>query len=207
MSCPCKNVNRNHSVKKGCFYVQAEFAKTSRFLGAVGHCHTRGRRLPEIWRGCHSSHLADFTVCNSFPCQRAARLWIQSIRAASNPTVEVAEQKTAALEGGEDAVCFASGMAAISSVLFHYLQKDCHIIAVRDVYASAYSLLKDWLPARTGATVTFVDGRNFSTIAAAAKSNPHTRLIYLESPSSGVFTCRIWKKRANSAETQASQWL
>ena len=113
---------------------------------------------------------------------------------ASNPTVEVAEQKTAALEGGEDAVCFASGMAAISSVLFHYLQKDCHIIAVRDVYASAYSLLKDWLPARTGATVTFVDGRNFSTIAAAAKSNPHTRLIYLESPSSGVFTLQDLEK-------------
>ena len=113
---------------------------------------------------------------------------------ASNPTVELAEQKTAALEGGENAVCFSSGMAAISSVVLHYRQKDCHIVVVRDVYASAYSFFRDWLPDRTGVSVSFVDGRDFSNIAEAVKSHSNTRLIYLESPSSAVYSIQDLQK-------------
>ena len=50
----------------------------------------------------------------------------------SNPTQQVVEQKLAALEGGEGAVLFASGMAAITTTIFALLSTGDHVIVLRD---------------------------------------------------------------------------
>jgi len=103
----------------------------------------------------------------------------------SNPTVDIAERKIAALEGGDGALCFGSGMAAISSAILHYAKTGCHIVAVSSIYGPSASLIRDWLAPKFGVTFTFVDGRDISEIRDAIR--PETSLIYLESPSSIVF--------------------
>lgn len=101
-----------------------------------------------------------------------------------NPTVEVAEQKIAAMEGGEAARCFGSGMAAISSAILAFVAAGDHIVCVDTVYGPARQFLTAWLP-RFGVETTFVPGLALSDFAEAIR--PNTKLIYLESPSSMLF--------------------
>lgn len=58
-----------------------------------------------------------------------------------NPTVRVLEERMAALEKGEAALAFGSGMAAVSAVLFHFLYSGCHILCSRGVYGCTFGLL------------------------------------------------------------------
>lgn len=100
-----------------------------------------------------------------------------------NPTVRVAEEKIAALEGAESCRLFASGMAAISAVMLNAVQAGDHIISVGTVYGPAFNFLTKYLP-RFGVETTFVEGTEVAEFEAAIR--PNTRLIYLESPSSHV---------------------
>jgi len=102
----------------------------------------------------------------------------------SNPTTEVAEKKIAALEGGEAAKCFASGMAAITAGIMHFIEKDCHIITIKNVYGPTRKFFDNYLK-KFGVEVTFVMGDDLEEIKSAIR--PNTKLIYLESPSSFVF--------------------
>src|SRR2546422_5045759 len=63
-----------------------------------------------------------------------------------NPTLAVAEARLAELEGGEDAVVTASGMAAISSALLAVGKAGEEIIATRPLYGGTYRLMRDILP-------------------------------------------------------------
>jgi len=63
----------------------------------------------------------------------------------SNPTIEVAEKKVATLEKAEAARGFSSGMASISTGIMHYLQKDSHVIAVKNVYGPTRTFLEEYL--------------------------------------------------------------
>ena len=99
-----------------------------------------------------------------------------------NPTVGLFEGKVAALEGGEAARAFASGMAAISSAILAHVAAGERIVCVRHVYPDTYRLMKKLLP-RLGIEVEFVDGRDLDALAAALES---ARLLYLESPTSVV---------------------
>ena len=56
----------------------------------------------------------------------------------SNPTVEAAEQKIAELEGGERALCFGSGMAAISTLLLSQLRHGDNVVATRELYGGTF---------------------------------------------------------------------
>ena len=51
--------------------------------------------------------------------------------------IEAVEKKIAALEGAEAALCFSSGMAAITSAIMHFVEKDCHVITVKSIYGPA----------------------------------------------------------------------
>src|SRR5476649_1022051 len=64
----------------------------------------------------------------------------------ANPTVAVVEQKMAALEGGESAVACASGMAAISAVLFALLSTGDEIIHVGTLYGGTEGVIRNLLP-------------------------------------------------------------
>ena len=61
----------------------------------------------------------------------------------SNPTVDIAERKIAALEGADGALCFGSGMAAISSAILHFAKTGCHVVAVSSIYGPSASLIRD----------------------------------------------------------------
>lgn len=100
-----------------------------------------------------------------------------------NPTVQIFEVKVAALEGGEAARAFASGMGAISSAVLSVVESGDRVVCVEHVYPDAYRLFQKLLP-RLGVTVEYVDGRNLN---AVRERLPGARLLYLESPTSVVF--------------------
>jgi cystathionine beta-lyase len=103
---------------------------------------------------------------------------------ASNPTIEVAEKKIAAMEGGEMALCFSSGMAAITATMLHHLEAGAHVVAPASIYPPARAFLARYME-RFKVEPTFVTGLDLAEIEAAIR--PNTRLIYLESPASSVF--------------------
>jgi cystathionine gamma-synthase len=103
----------------------------------------------------------------------------------SNPTVEAAELKIAALEGGERALCFGSGMAAISSLLLSQLRHGDNVVATRELYGGTFEFLERMLP-RWGIAVTFVKATDLKAMATAI--GPMTRLIYTETPTNPILT-------------------
>ncbi len=103
----------------------------------------------------------------------------------SNPTVEAAEQKIAELEGGERALCFGSGMAAISTLLLSQLRHGDNVVATRELYGGTFEFLERMLP-RWGVSVTFVPPTDLKALEAAV--GPMTRLIYTETPTNPKLT-------------------
>jgi len=104
----------------------------------------------------------------------------------TNPTVRVVEKKLAKMADAEGARLFSSGMAAITaSILFHINAGD-HIIAVKNIYGPTNNLINQYLRPKMHLGVSFVSGETVEEFEAALR--PETRLIYLESPSSAVFS-------------------
>lgn len=97
-----------------------------------------------------------------------------------NPTVRAFEEMLAKLEGGEDALGFASGMAAISASVLAFVKPGDRIVAVRHVYPDSFRLFGTILK-RMQVEVEYVDGRDEE---AVAKALPGARLFYMESPTS-----------------------
>ncbi|HEX7040967.1 MAG TPA: PLP-dependent transferase [Trueperaceae bacterium] len=106
-----------------------------------------------------------------------------------NPTVEAFERKVASLERAEDAVAFASGMAAIAAVLLTNLRAGDRVVCVRHVYPDAHGLMTRLLP-RFGVATRFVDGTDVAAVADALRGGydaPPAALLYLESPTTLLF--------------------
>ena len=99
-----------------------------------------------------------------------------------NPTVRMFEEMLAKLEGAEDALGFASGMAAISSTVLSFVEPGDRIVAVKHVYPDAFRLFGTMLK-KIKVEVTYVDGRDEE---AVAKALPGAKLFYMESPTSWV---------------------
>ena len=74
-----------------------------------------------------------------------------------NPTTDIVEAKIAALEGGERARCFGSGMGAVSAAIMACVKAGDHVIAPETVYGPTRHFLNDYLR-RFDVSVTFVDG-------------------------------------------------
>lgn len=102
----------------------------------------------------------------------------------ANPTTTVLERKLAALEHGTWARVCASGMGAITAAINLPLSQGAHVVCVHDCYHPTRRYLTDYLQ-RFGVTATFVPG--VETEAYLAAMRPETRLLYLESPTSGRF--------------------
>lgn len=96
-----------------------------------------------------------------------------------NPTTAELERKMAVLEGSEDAVAVASGMAAVSSALLANLKQGDHLVASKAMYGCTFSLMTAQL-VRFGIEVTLVDFKDHHAICAAIK--PETRVIFCETP-------------------------
>ena len=95
----------------------------------------------------------------------------------SSVNSDAVAQKLIALEHGEDAEIFASGMAAISSTLVALLNQGDHMVASADVYGGTYGLLTEELP-RFGISITMADMRDPASYEAAIQ--PNTKLLYIE---------------------------
>jgi cystathionine beta-lyase len=98
---------------------------------------------------------------------------------SGNPTRQALEDTIAKLEGGCRGFAFASGMAAISTVLL-LLSSGDHLIVSQDVYGGTYRVLTQVLN-RFGIESTFVDTTSTSAIKDAIQ--PNTKAIYIETPS------------------------
>src|SRR5215472_9344086 len=96
-----------------------------------------------------------------------------------NPTITLAEETVAALEGTESARVFASGMGAITTTILALLKAGDHIVAQRDIYGGVTKFFSEWLP-KLGIETTFVDTNEYEQHARAIR--PNTKMLYLESP-------------------------
>ena len=94
-----------------------------------------------------------------------------------NPTVRLLEEAVARLEGAEDALATASGMAAISAALLAALAPGDHVVAADLLYGRTLQLLRDGV-GRFGVETTFVDPLDLGAVAAALR--PATKLIFVE---------------------------
>lgn len=98
---------------------------------------------------------------------------------SGNPTRKALEETIAILEGGDKGFAFASGMAAISSVLSIFSSGD-HIIVSQDVYGGTHRIITSFF-ARYHLSASFVDTTDIDAVKKSI--TPNTRAIYVETPS------------------------
>jgi len=98
---------------------------------------------------------------------------------SDNPNRKALETTLAQLEGGTEAIAFASGSAATFSLL-QSLQTGDHVIAPKNVYFGVQEMLKR-IFAPWGLAFSLVDTTNLDAVAAAC--TPSTRLVLIETPS------------------------
>ncbi len=95
----------------------------------------------------------------------------------NTPNQQVIERKLAALENGEAALVFSSGMAAISTLLYAHLKPGDHALFQADIYGGTFLLVQELT--RFGVAISFArDPEEF-----AGGIRPKTKVIYVESPS------------------------
>jgi cystathionine gamma-synthase len=103
-----------------------------------------------------------------------------------NPTVHELESRLAALEGAEDAVAFASGMAATTTVLLSLLKTGDHVVLFRDCYRRTRQFVTGTLP-RFGIEHTLVPSGDLTAFREALR--PNTRLVISEAPTNPFLYC------------------
>lgn len=96
-----------------------------------------------------------------------------------NPTNSQVEEKLANLENGEAAVSTASGMGAITSVLWAKLKAGDHVVAANTLYGCTFAFINHGLT-RFEVEVDFVDTTDPENVRKVMK--PNTKVVYLESP-------------------------
>ena len=114
-----------------------------------------------------------------------------------NPTVTAAEKAIATLEGTERALVFASGMGAITTTILALLKAGDHVVAQTDIYGGATKFFGQWLP-KFGVETTFVDTTAYAQHEGAIR--PHTKLLYIESPTNPMLRVVDLKRVAGIAE-------
>lgn len=96
-----------------------------------------------------------------------------------NPTQSAFEKEMAFLEGGEAALAFGSGMAAISSTIFSLCRSGDNFVSSNTLYGGTHSLFMDTLP-RVEIEAREVDTTNLTEIEQVIDEK--TRCLYVETP-------------------------
>jgi methionine-gamma-lyase len=97
-----------------------------------------------------------------------------------NPTQEALERAMAELESGEDALAFASGMAAISAAIMTFAGTGDHVVAPESMYSTTTHLLH-YMAEHFGLEVSFVDATSAENYRSAVREN--TKVFWIETPS------------------------
>jgi cystathionine gamma-synthase len=103
-----------------------------------------------------------------------------------NPTVREVERRVAALDGAEDGLLFASGMAAVTTTILALVKAGDHVVLFRDAYRRTRQFVIGTL-ARLGVEHTLVDAGSLDGLAAAFR--PKTRVAITESPTNPYLRC------------------
>jgi cystathionine gamma-lyase len=118
----------------------------------------------------------------------------------AHPTRLALEANLAALEGGKFGLCFASGMAAISTVAM-LLSSGDHVVSCNDLYGGTYRLFTKVF-ARLGISFSFVNATAHSAIEAAF--TPQTKLLWIETPSNPMLRLSDLKKVCTLARSRGA---
>ena len=131
-----------------------------------------------------------------------------------NPTRDALEACIAQLEGGAHGFAFASGMAAIATVL-ELLDSGAHIVAMDDLYGGSYRILERVRKRSANLQASFVDLSKTENLEAAIR--PNTRMLWVESPTNPLLklvdleaVTKIARKRGLISvcdNTFASPWV
>ena len=90
------------------------------------------------------------------------------------------QEKLASLEGGEDCIVLASGVAALSGLFFSLLQRGDHVVFSSVTYIAVYRLLNELFNRKFGIETSIVDTTDEATVRAAMR--PNTKLLHIETP-------------------------
>lgn len=96
------------------------------------------------------------------------------------------QERIASLEGGEDCVVLASGVAALSGLFFALLNQGDHVIFSSVTYIAVYRLLNELLNNKFGVETSLVDTSDPAKVEAAIR--PNTKLIHIETPGNPTLT-------------------
>ncbi|MBY0547038.1 MAG: aminotransferase class I/II-fold pyridoxal phosphate-dependent enzyme [Candidatus Obscuribacterales bacterium] len=129
-------------------------------------------KLDSVHRGAEG-----FSQYGSESAEHEAPIYIYD--RLQEPTSGFLEENLATAEGGETAVCFATGMAAIAAALGVTTQSGDEIVAHHTLYGCTYSLLSHWLP-RFNIKTVFADLSNEDSLLQSVTGQ--TRVVYLETP-------------------------
>lgn len=118
-------------------------------------------------------------------------------RYANTPTIVLVQQRLAALEGSEAAVCLSSGMGATGCAMLALLRPGDHLVSSAWIYGGTQRLFTEELP-KMGIEVTFVD----PLVARGWRQSvrPNTRAMFIETPVNP--TCRVLDLRPLSQLTR-----
>ena len=100
-----------------------------------------------------------------------------------NPSVRQLEEKLASLEEAERCICFASGMAATTALLFSLLEPGDQLVISDTNYPGTAELARTSLP-RLGVEVVTVNSSQLTKVEAAVSSK--TRLVWIETPANPI---------------------
>lgn len=122
---------------------------------------------------------------------------------AGNPTRDAYEKCIASLEGGEAGFAFASGLAAIATII-DLLPAGSHVILSDDLYGGSFRLFDKVRAKSAGIELDFVD-MNVENIAQVLEQHrkPNTKMLWTESPSNPLLklvdleSCAQWAKEHN----------
>jgi cystathionine beta-lyase/cystathionine gamma-synthase len=131
-------------------------------------------RLGSVHRGAQG-----FVEFASEEADLSGRMPIYIYDRLDEPTRGMLEENLAYAESGEIAVCFASGMAAISAAVGVTTKAGDEIVAHHTLYGCTYSLFTNWLP-RFGIQTRFADLREANSFDQAVTDR--TRIVYFETP-------------------------
>lgn len=90
------------------------------------------------------------------------------------------QEKIASLEGGEDCIVLASGVAALSGLFFALLESGDHVVFSSVTYIAVYRLLNELFNKKFKVETTIVDTTDLDAVKAAIR--PNTKLIHIETP-------------------------
>ncbi|MBI5600683.1 MAG: PLP-dependent transferase [Gemmatimonadetes bacterium] len=139
-------------------------------------------------RSAAREHAVPLFLTSSFvfdDAEQARALFAEEISGAvysrySNPNTDEFVQKLCLLEGGQDGIATASGMAAVYASMAALVTSGDHIVASRALFGSTHQILTRLMP-RWGVSHTYVDTGDMSAWDAALR--PETRLLFVETPS------------------------